>query len=338
MIKPLIAALLSLLGVGLAFIPEPKPSPTTPTKAIAKTTLPLKDMKFKMLKDVGEAYMDHFGLTDQDFTKIREAGVSVIESNFDICATDEDVKYFLNQSHKNGLKVIMPAGSGEAEWGYACNQSQFPRDQAPSWQADRVKAWVNKWKGHPAIFAWDISNEAGSVFPNASWNNDENGKVPDALYLTASGLQQAYKDVKAVDPSRPVMIRMNGWFFYDFKSDFFRSGNPFAKDVADIVMVNAYSNVDEYFGDFVATVMNRAISSINQIDPDTRFIVALGVWNEPPLWRLPSIGQFQSDITQLNRVETPIGISFFKYGAAGSEWYLPQNANSLWEEIKKVKF
>ncbi len=172
-----------------------------PTHAISPTiTMPVSSNKPSqnqavVLKDVGEAYMDHFGLTDTDFEKIKGAKVNIIEGNFDSCATDEDVKYLLDQSQKYNLKVIMPAGSGEAEWGYACDTEKFPVTQGPVWQKEKVVAWVNKWKTHPAIYAWDTSNEAGSVFPNASWNNEKNSQVPDALYLTAEQLKQAYKDV-----------------------------------------------------------------------------------------------------------------------------------------------
>src|SRR3989344_4160698 len=85
----------------------------------------------KILKDVGEAYLDHFGLTPQDFQTMNQAGVTIIEGNFDICASDEDVAFFLNQSYQSQLQVIMPAGSGEAEWGYACGRENFPLDQLP---------------------------------------------------------------------------------------------------------------------------------------------------------------------------------------------------------------
>src|SRR3990167_8958472 len=49
-----------------------------------------------VLKDVGEAYMVRFGLTQKDFTDIKSAGFDVIEGNFDICAKDDDVRFFLD--------------------------------------------------------------------------------------------------------------------------------------------------------------------------------------------------------------------------------------------------
>ncbi len=291
------------------------------------TTVSTAD-RFKMLKDVGEAYMDNFGLTDTDFKIISEAGIDVIESNFDICADDEDVKYFLDQSNKYDLKVVMPAGSGEAEWGYECGRENFPSTQRPEWNRERVVTWINKWKDHPAVYAWDTSNEAGSVFPNPSKEN----------MLTEEQLKQAYRDVKVTDPNHPVLIRMNGWFFYDHDINFFREGNPFAKNVADIVMVNAYSNVDEYFNDFVTTVTERSISNIHLLDPDTSIIISLGVWKEPPIWEMPREENLEREISQLRQYEEVDGIAYFKYGAKGSEWYLPDpvtGAPNLLEIISK---
>lgn len=299
-------------------------------------TLPSLNSDIKMLKDVGEAYMDHFGLTEHDFQIIEDSKTNVIEGNFDICADDGDVTYFLDQAEKHNLKVILNAGAGEAEWGYECDRDSYPEDQTPVWQKDLVKKWIEKWKGYPALYGWDISNEAGSVFPVASIKNDQDGAVPDKYYITSEQLKGAYKDVKDADPNHPVMIRMNGWFFYDSDTDFFRSGNPFAKDITDIVMINAYSNVDDYYEDFVPTVGNRAKSAIYKIDPKVKLIIALGVWNEPPLWKLPSLNQFETDLEGLKNLDGIKGVAFFKYGAKGSEWYLPEDAASLWEKIKSL--
>lgn len=308
-----------------------KPSPT-------KAKKPDRQERFVMLKDVGEAYMDHFGLTDTDFKLMRDAGITHIESNFDICADDDDIAYFLNQSEKYSLKVFLPAGSGEAEWGYSCDTETFPKTKRPVWQKEKVVTFVNKWKYHPALYAWDISNEAGSVFPNASWENDTNNTVPDALYITTPQLQTVYRDVKMADPEHPRMIRMNGWFFYDNEDNFFRTGNPFGPESADIVMINAYSNVEDYYTDFVPTVMTRAIDAIMPISPNTRFLTSLGVWEEKPLWYLPTKNQLTQDLRSLRKIQQTedIGISFFKYGAKDSEWYLPEDAPDLWDSIKNL--
>lgn len=295
--------------------------------------------KLTIMKDVGEAYMDKFGLTENDFKLLRDAHITVIEGNFDICASVSDVTFFLNQSRKYGLKVILPAGSGEAEWGYGCDQDSYPKDQKPVWMKEAVIAWIDKWKNHPAVYAWDISNEAGSVFPNASWYNEENGTVPDADYITEKQLKMAYTDVKMADPTRPIMIRMNGWFFYDYEKDFFRAGNPFGKNVADIVMVNAYSNVDDHSPQFVTTVSTRAKQALWKVDPEVKIVIALGAWKEEPLWLLPSKDQFLNDTKQVTTQSDIIGIAYFKYGAKNSEWYLPDKqygAPHLFEVIAQT--
>lgn len=278
-----------------------------------------------MLKDVGEAYMDRFGLTERDFEMISSSGFNTIEGNFDICADSDDVEWFLRMAQDHNLRVVLPAGSGEAEWGYACDEEPYPVTQNPVWNREAVRDWVYKWRDHPALLGWDISNEAGSVFPNANGKN----------YLTLAQLKAAYRDVKSFDPEHPIMIRMNGWYFYDFDRDFFRRGNPFSEGVADVVMINAYSNVDEYFPDFVTTVATRSISSIRLEDPDVQFIFAVGVWREPPLWRLPTAAHLKHDLRQLDNLSTPVGVGYFKYGAKDSEWYMPEDAPELWEMVTK---
>jgi hypothetical protein len=292
----------------------------------------INDRNISFMKDVGEAYMDNFGLSEDDFKKIAGAGINVIEGNFDICADEGDVKYFLDQAQKNNLKVVMPAGSGEAEWGYECSGEPYSNSQRPVWQKEKVLAFVNKYNTHPAVFGWDSSNEAGSVMPTASYYNEKSGEVPAEFYLTGEQLKQAYVDIKSVS-KKPVMIRMNGWFFYDSNDKFFASGNPFGKDMADIVMVNAYSNVSDYYADFVATVVARAKSAIGNADPGTKIIVALGAWEEESLWKMPTPAHLQNEIDATNENQDIVGIAYFKYGAKGSEWYLPESASNLWNVI-----
>lgn len=291
---------------------------TTPTTKEAQAN--------KVLKDVGEAYMDQFGLTDADFKAMKKAGITIIEGNFDICASDEDITYFLNKAKHYNMKVIMPAGSGEAEWGYTCDQESYPATQKPVWQKTAVTQFINKWKSNTAIYAWDTSNEAGSVMPNAK-----------KYMLTLPQLQTAYKDVKKADPTRPVMIRMNGWFFYDSATDFFKPGNPFGKDITDIVMVNAYSNVEDYYPDFVRTVMRRAQTTITQIDPSVTYMAALGTWSEAPMWTLHTPENLNHDIYAAKNGKQKAILAFFKYGAKGSEWYLPTDAPALWKVITDTK-
>jgi hypothetical protein len=199
-----------------------------------KQPVPYETGKPKLMKDVGEAYMENFGLTNSDFKIMSNSGINVIQSNFDICAEDSDVEFFLDSAAKHKIKVILPAGSGEAEWGYECGKE-----------------------------------------------------------------------------------------------------NPFDKDVADIVMVNAYSNVEDYFDDFVTRVTDLSIDSIRKLDPDTRIIIALGAWEEPPLWYKPGTKELRREIDFVKKNEEVMGIAFFKYGAKDSEWYLPEKSPELLETIAK---
>lgn len=277
--------------------------------------------------------MDHFGLTEADFQNLVDHDIDLIEGNFDICAYDEDVEYFLDMSQKYGIKVVMNAGSGEAEWGYECDVN-WPKDQKPVWLKAKVQAWVNKWKSYPAVYAWDTSNEAGLNFPNS------NGGKNTSMYLTLDQLKTAYADVKAADPNHPVMIRMIGWVFYENDGDYFSysKGNPYAVGVADIVMINAYSNVDDYYPDFVPTVLQKAHDAITAITPNVKFIVALGAWQDTDIFVKPPASHLQMDISAAEKtLPNALAIGFFKYGAENSEWYMPDatiGAPDLYNVIK----
>lgn len=292
-----------------------------------------------ILKDVGEAAYSHFGLTREDFQAIKDAGFDVIEGNFDICASDADVRFFLDSAGSVGLKVILNAGAGEAEWGYPCDGA-FDPGMVPTWQRERVRTWVEAWKNHPALYAWDTSDEDGGTFPFSTGGIKPDPDWESKYALSVEQLQEAYRDVTSFDPAHPVMIRMNGWYFYDYPDNFFRPGNAFGNDVADIVMVNAYSNVDEYIPDFVTTVLLRATRAIYAIDSDVRIIPALGVWDEPPIWEKPTEAKLVNDFNQAQKAENLVGIAFFKYGARGGrDWYLPDAARGdpkLWQTIREL--
>lgn len=311
---------------------EPKVEDKIEEEIVNTPVTPVSDNDYYLiLKDVGEPYLERFGLSPADFNNIKAAGFDIISGNFDICATPSDVLLFLQGAHTLGFKVIMTAGAGEAEWGYPCDEN-FDSTLKPVWQKELVQAWVKRWAYHPAIYAWDISNEDGQNFPNAGGVNEN--WATEGYALTTKQLQTAYRDVKEADPTRPVMIRMNGWFFYDHDSNFFRAGNAFGSGIADIVMINAYSNIGDYLNDFVGTVSARANNSITAIEPGAKIIISLGTWEEPPLWFTPSLVNLKNDVSQVNKIDNLLGVAVFKYGAEESDWWMPRDALSIWNEFK----
>src|SRR3989344_800190 len=148
-----------------------------------------------ILKDVGEPAYDRFGLIENDFLAIKQAGFDIIEGNFDICADDADVKFFLDSAERAGLIVILNAGAGEAEWGYSCDED-FTLDQKPVWQREGVGAWVQKWKNHPALYAWDTANEDGGTFPFGTGGVKPDPEWETKYSLSAEQLHLAHRDVK----------------------------------------------------------------------------------------------------------------------------------------------
>jgi hypothetical protein len=309
------------------------PSQTSATKNVPEQEPVL------LLKDVGEPQYEHLGLIEADFARIKAQGFTAIEGTFDICANHRDVSFFMDSAHKHGLQVILNAGAGEAEWGYPCDGG-FVLGQKPRWEREKVQEWVRTWKDHPALLAWDTSNEDGGTMPFGTGGVNPQPNWEKTYALSVDQLKQAYTDVKIADPDHPIMIRMNGWYFYDNEDDFFRPGNAFVKGVADIVMVNAYANVEEYFPDFVGTVMTRARQSISLIDPNVAFLPSLGVWEEPPIWYTPSVEELENDFNQAILTDRLYGISYFKYGAyKGDDWYLPDSERgdtAIWNAIRDL--
>lgn len=318
--------------------PLPSQSVIKPLQTLSPRSVAVSTNFLTIMKDVGEPIYDYFGLTDSDFREIKSAQFDVIAVNFDICASDEDVNYLLEGAKKYGLKVFLPAGSGEAEWGYEC-ESSSPSTQGPVWQKDKVQAWVKKWKDHPAVYGWDSSNEDGENLPNGS-NNPSLGEGWTKFSLTSEQLATAYRDIKAVDPIHPIMIRMNGFWFYENEDNFFRAGNHFAAKAADIVMVNTYSNIfDSPNNQFVGQTIDKSLRAIKTVDSDVKVIASIASWEEKPTWHRPTGGELTIDINQvLNRKGKLGGLAYFKYGAkAGVEWHMPSQAKGspeLWQIIK----
>lgn len=324
----------TLPSIALYITPTPASKPDTKLNPPAS-----KSIVFKMLKDVGEPYLENFGLTETDFENFNSSGVTVIQGNFDICASHTDVKWLLTTADKYKVKVILNAGSGEAEWGYTCD-APVPPNQKPVLEKDKLTDWVNTWKDYPALYAWDTSNEAGGNFPNAYRLVAEEKKWEEEFGVTLPQLQEVYSLVKRNDPKHPVMIRMNGWFFYDFQDNFFRAGNPFGKNTADIVMINTYSNVEGRDPKFVETVWGRAVKAILNTDPNIKFVSALAVWKSPTIFvNLPTPEILKQEIQTSLQIPHLLGISFFKYGASQAEWFLPSSkkgATLLWDTIMQL--
>lgn len=313
----------AILGQALKPVPFTQPN----------ISIPVQSKPMVILKDVGEPQYTHFGLTEQDFQLIAAANFTHITENFDLCADPADVKWYLDSAQQYNLKVIMMAGAGEAEWGYACDGEPYPLTQKPIWQKDLVTDWINQWKTHPAVFAWDISNEAGLNFPNGE-NNPEIAEGWGKNAISLAQLQQAAVDVKTADPAHSRLIRMSGYVFYENTQFFFEQKNPFAKDLAEYVMINAYSNTPEYDPSLITEIVSKSASAISSIDPQVQVVYSLGVWHEPPMWTKPPAENVQNDIRQLNSFPD---IAYYRYGAqAGSEWYFPdpnRGDPQLWELI-----
>jgi len=268
-------------------------------------------------------------VTDRDLTEIQKLGITIISGEWGIDdASPETILALLDRVATHRLKLIINFSDGAA-WGYQEDGSDS-LSKPPRWQGDRAQEYVQRIKHHPAIFGYDISNEGGENLPNG-----------ERFRLTVPQLQQAARDVRAIDPVRPIILRMHYW---DNEDGDFTAQNPFAAGIADIVMLNLYSNYTENGRDpalpnIVPASGQLFIDKVKAIDPNVRIWLALAAFRESPQFLAPSAADLARDITAARTLVNVENIGFFgwgpeRYPTAGKGWYLPHDGPTLLETIR----
>lgn len=266
-------------------------------------------------------------VTDADLQQISNLGVTIVEGEWGISeASSEEVTALLDKLQAKNLKLLMNFSDG-ASWGYkedGTDNSNLP----PTWQAQKVKSFIEKIKNHPALFGYDIANESGENFPNS-----------DQFRLTINDLKKAAETVRNIDPTKPIVIRLR----YDDIPIFFKT-NAFADNIADIVMINIYSNYTE---DGTTRAMPKMmedaqaiVDSIKNIDSDIKIWIAVGTFKEQPLFIKPKSEWLSEDINIVKKIPDVTGLVFFgwgpeRYPTQGQGWYLPRDGADLLTTIKE---
>jgi hypothetical protein len=116
----------------------------------------------------------------QDIDIFTKKGVNLVQSFSLVKWSDEETGFYLDCMQARKIGVIMAIGS------FAILNSR------PNLDRDRMAAFIQRWKGHPAVFAWHPFDEA------------PNQRVP------ASFQEDVYKFIKGLDPSHSVFISWNG--------------------------------------------------------------------------------------------------------------------------------
>ncbi len=263
-------------------------------------------------------------VSDEDLARIHELGISVISGEWGMDDIGPaEVLGLLDRVQAHQLKIVINFSDGSA-WGYAEDGSDTP-DQKPVWQTEKVQLYLKQIKHHPAIYGYDISNEAGENLPNGQ-----------DIRITSAQLRGAAQDVRAIDPGRPISMRMHYWDAADTDFDW---KNPFVSGVVDIVMLNLYSNYtqDGYspaLPTMIADTGQHLIDKIHAVDPYVRIWVALAAFREEPQFVTPSPADLQRDIKAALALKGVDNIGFFGWGperfpTQGQGWYLPRDGAAL---------
>jgi hypothetical protein len=277
-------------------------------------------------------------LPQKDFDDMKKAGIEILATEWGM---EEDVgkaRAFLDQVHKAGLKVVMDGGFSARAWGFSDNDwEHLPEGKRPMWQKERVQAWINALKDHPAIYAWDICNEFGENLPSGA--GMKNSDWPDSM-ITIEQIKRAKADVLEADPTRPIHARMYEWEMDDMA--------PHVKAlldnrIADIISLNLYSNyLDKgklQWPDVIADTGEYCVNVIKQMSPGTRVWISIGAFEYPGLFRKPTVAALKRDIRNTAGIKGIDGITFFCWGPVNQwdetcDWYLPVTGADLWQTIQ----
>ncbi len=303
------------------------------TLAGENTTLPANPAMIYTMKGVG------ITLPQSDFDEMREAGITILATEWGMEESVEKARAFLDQADKAGLKVVMDGGFSYTAWGFTDDDwDRLPKGKHPVWQKDRVQAWVRALKDHPAIYAWDISNEfgenlpSGAGMPGSDWPKGR---------LTSDQLRKARADVLEADPSRPVHLRMYGWDMGSMPAHY---QAVLAGQIADIISLNLYSNYLSkgklQWRDVMQDAAAYYVQNIKKLSPDTEVWVSVAAFEYPGLFQRPTPAGLQRDLKYVSSIRQLDGVSFFCWGPVNQwdetcDWYLPRTGADLWDAIKR---
>ncbi len=269
-------------------------------------------------------------VTDAELDTMQELGITILEGEWGMNdATVAEVLSLLDRVHARQMKMIMNF-TDEAAWGYQSDGADL-RQSAPVWQGEKVKPYVRQLSAHPALFGYDIVNEAGENLPNG-----------DKFRITGAQMRQAASDIRSVDSVKPIVIRMHYW---DEADGDFGPANPLPSGAADIVMLNLYSNYTKdgrrpLLPDMVRESGQKLVDKIKAANPDGEVWMSLAAFGEDPLFLQPKAADLDRDISAALLVKGISNISFFgwgpeRYPTQGTGWYLPRDGRNLLEVIEK---
>lgn len=262
-------------------------------------------------------------VSDVELDQMKNLGITVIGGEWGMNDADPAaVRALLDRAANRGLKLIVNF-SDEAAWEAAATGTDAAGK--PEWQGERVKQYLGELGDHPAIYGFDISNEAGENLSNVG-----------ASRITIEQLRQATADVRGVNPNHPIIMRMHYW---DDADGIFGPNNPFEAGIADIVNLNLYSNYTEdqktpLLPHMIADRGQNMVDAIRAADPNVQVQVSLGAFQELPHFLKPTAADLRRDIEAARLLNGVSGISFLGWGPerypdVGPGWSLTADGQDL---------
>jgi hypothetical protein len=135
-------------------------------------------------------------LYQRDFRAMRQLGINTIEGWFE----SQFDQLTLNYAARNGIGVLMP---------FELNQDWDYTDPAVrSGILDRVSAYIERYKRHPAVRMWAPGNENLHRILYPRWTSKENDPVARARADAFAAFLPVLVDrIHALDPDHPVIYR-----------------------------------------------------------------------------------------------------------------------------------
>jgi hypothetical protein len=330
--------LTAIVAVSLLLIPacsHPADNATVGplTCAFDNITMPASHNIIYTMKGVG------IDLPQSDFENMRKAGITILATEWGMEESVEKARAFLDQAEKAGLKVVMDGGFSSTAWGFTVEDwDNLPRGKHPVWQKERVQTWIRALQDHPAIYAWDISNEFGENLPSGAGIT---GSDWPKGRLTTEQLIKARADVLEVDKSRPVHVRMYGWDVENMQP---HVKAMLTNRIADIISLNLYSNyLDKgklQWPDVIQDAGQYYVDNIKALSPGTVVWISVAAFEYPKLFQKPTLAGLDRDLKHVSLIRNLDGISFFCWGPVNQwdskgNWYLPKTGTDIWDMIKR---
>lgn len=296
------------------------PEKADTSQALAQDQLPQDSLLVWHLKDIPLA------VSDSELDLIAQTGFQLLLPEWGVDdAQASQVLALLDRLESRGLAMVLDGGFSAGAWGFA--EDGTDQGKSPVWQEAKMSAWVNALKAHPALYAWDISNEAGENFDLGRHN----------FRLSLADLQTASSAMRSLDPTHPLILRMHYW---DDEDGDFNQLNPFSPGLADIVVLNLYSNYSldgatPLLPEMIQDSASLLINKITAVDGAVDIWLSLAAYRELPFFVKPSPDALQRDILAALRLNSLSSLGFFGWGSLDYGWYLPRDGADLLTTINQ---